>query len=63
VRTEDQIKDLCVRVIAAEGEELYSTLAELRTVLRTHCEELQNMALASVLKISATPPDTPKKAA
>ena len=63
MRTEDQIKELCARVIAAEGEELYSALAELRTVLRNHCEEVQNMALASVLKIPATPPSTRKKAA
>ena len=59
---ENKIKDLCARVIAAEGEELYSALAELRTLLRTHCEELQNITMASVLKIPATTPDRRKKA-
>ena len=58
---ENKIKDLCARVIAAEGEELYSALAELRTLLRTHCEELQNIAIATVLKIPATTRDRRKK--
>jgi len=58
---ENKIKELCARVIAAEGEELYSALGELRTLLRTHCEGLQNIAVASVLKIPATTRDRRKK--
>jgi hypothetical protein len=42
---------MCARLIDAEGEEFESALSELRTFMRAHSEGLQNVTMATVLKM------------
>jgi light-regulated signal transduction histidine kinase (bacteriophytochrome) len=49
--TADKIKELCLRVITAEGEQFDQELLQLRSAIRIHCEDLQNMTMATVLKM------------
>ena len=48
--TGDKIKELCARLIAADGEEFEAVLADLRVLMRKHSEYLQNRTTATVLK-------------
>ena len=54
-RLEDRIRDLCAKVIAADGAELEPAIQELQTALREHIDRLRQLVLESHLK---TQPDT-----
>lgn len=50
--SDEKIRELCARAIAAEGEEFYAAMADLREFLRRASHNMENNTLASVLKVS-----------
>lgn len=59
--SEEYIKDLCARVITAEGAEFVAITNELHAALKSHIDSLRSLVLASLLP-PPTPPDIPPKA-
>ena len=53
--SDDIIKELCARLIVAEGPEFERAAEELRGALKKHAETLRGLA-AAVLLNKATPP-------
>jgi hypothetical protein len=58
--SEELIKALCVRAIAANGDEFAAATAELHTALKAHIESLRTMAAAALLKPLIPPSDLPQ---
>ena len=59
--SEEYIKDLCARAIAAEGDEFVAVTNELHAALKSHIESLRSLVLAALLP-PPTPPNIPPKA-
>ncbi len=59
--SEDYIKDLCARAIAAEGDEFVAVTKELHAALKAHIESLRSLVAASLLP-PPTPPNIPPEA-
>ncbi len=59
--SEEHIRELCVRVLAAQGADFSVVVADLQTALKAHTKSLRAMAAAALLnpKISETDPPRP----
>ena len=57
--SEELIKTLCARAIAAEGDDFAAT-ADLHAALKAHIEFLRTMAAAALLKPVIPPSDLPQ---
>jgi len=49
--TDEDIRQLCARVIKAQGPDFQSAIAELKVAFRGRIEDLSNFALATMLKV------------
>ena len=58
--SEELIKALCTRAIAADGDDFAAATAELHTALKAHIESLRTMAAAALLKSLIPPSDLPQ---
>ena len=47
--SQELIRELCVRVLAAQGRDFSVAVAELQTALKAHAESLRAMAAAALL--------------
>jgi hypothetical protein len=48
---EDQIRKMCLRVLAAEDQETFrAALSELNVVVRNHIQDLENLGIHLILK-------------
>lgn len=59
--TEQEIRDLCLRISRAETEEEFrACLSQLKTALREHIVEAGNLGIHLILKApkTTTPPET-----
>jgi hypothetical protein len=57
--SEEHIKDLCARAIAAEGADFVSVTNELHAALKAHIEALRALAVAALLNPPTPPTDLP----
>jgi len=57
--SEELIKALCARAIAAEGAEFASATAELHAALKAHVERLRVMAAAALVNTPVPPAEFP----
>jgi hypothetical protein len=48
-----RIRELCAFMSTAEGEELAAAMAELRSILRTSMNDLQNMTTYNLINFPA----------
>jgi len=55
--SEQAIRDLCARVVAAQGEEFTRVAADLQVALKAHTEHLRAMAVAALVNRPSTPTD------
>jgi hypothetical protein len=49
--TDEQIRELCARALAAKGLEFEAVISKLRVALRNHAESLSNLAVAMLLQM------------
>lgn len=49
--TDEQIRDLCARVLGASRSEFESAIRELQSAIRHRLEDLSNHAIATLLKM------------
>jgi hypothetical protein len=47
--SEEHIRELCVRVLAAQGADFSVAVADLQAALKAHAESLRAMAAAALL--------------
>jgi hypothetical protein len=47
--TDEEIRDLCARVVAADGTEFERAIRELQSAIRYRLEDLSNKAVATLL--------------
>lgn len=59
ISSEELIRELCVRVLAAQGADFTVALADLQAALKTHVKSLRAMAAATLLKPKVPPPTDP----
>jgi hypothetical protein len=50
---DERIRELCAVMATAEGDELEAALAELRSILRTSMNDLQNVATDNLINFPA----------
>lgn len=58
--SEEHIKALCARAIAAEDVDFNSAAADLHAALKAHIESLRAMAAAALVNHSIPPTDLPQ---
>jgi hypothetical protein len=58
--SEDQIKTLCARAIAAEGADFVTASAELHAALKAHIDSIRAMAATALLNSPTPPSDLPQ---
>jgi hypothetical protein len=58
--SEDLIKTLCARAIAAEGSDFATATAELHAALKAHIESIRAMAASALLNSPPPPTDLPQ---
>jgi hypothetical protein len=51
--SDERIRELCAFMCTAEGEELDAAVAELRSILRTSVNDLQNVAAYNLINFPA----------
>ena len=51
--SDERIRELCAFMSTAEGDELDAAMAELRAILRTTVNELQNVATYNLINFPA----------
>ena len=56
--SEDLIRTLCARAIAAEGPDFAAATTELHAALKAHIEGLRAMAVAALVNPPTPPPDS-----
>ena len=56
--SEEHIKSLCARAIAAEGGDFGAATAELHAALKAHIEGLRALAASALLAPPTTPTDS-----
>ena len=63
-QTDEEIRELCSRLLATDGTEFDSVLVELQSALRGRFERLSNLAVATILKMPRpqTSPPSAKEA-
>jgi hypothetical protein len=49
--TDEQIRELCARALAAKGLEFEAVISKLRVALRNRAESLSNLAVAMLLQM------------
>jgi 2-oxo-4-hydroxy-4-carboxy--5-ureidoimidazoline (OHCU) decarboxylase len=59
--TDDQIKELCSRVLTAKDAEFETAIRELQSAIRYRLEDISNQAIATLLKMPRVA-DRPAKA-
>lgn len=57
--SEEQIKALCARAIAAETPDFAATIAELHAALKAHIESLRALAVVALVSPRIPPTDVP----
>jgi hypothetical protein len=60
MNSEERIKDLCVRAIAAEGEDFPLAAEVLHAALKAHVESLRVMAATALVNPSTQPSNSPE---
>lgn len=49
--TDDEIREICSRLLTAKDSDFESVVQELRSALRNRFEKLSNLAVATILKM------------
>jgi hypothetical protein len=57
--SEEQIKALCARAIAAETSDFAAAIAELHAALKAHIESLRALAVVALVSPPTPPTDVP----
>jgi hypothetical protein len=57
--SEELIKSLCARAIAAEGSDFVTASAELHAALKAHIEGLRKLAVAALVNPPTPPRESP----
>lgn len=58
--SEEIIKELCARVVTAEGPDLQRAVGDLHAALKTHIKSLRMMAAAALVQPKIPPTDLPQ---
>lgn len=59
--TDDEIREICGRIMRANDSDFGSVVQELQTALRSRFEKLSNLAVATILKMPRSKTSDEKK--
>jgi|HubBroStandDraft_4_1064222.scaffolds.fasta_scaffold1361292_1 hypothetical protein len=59
--SQEHIRELCVRVLAAQGTDFSVAVADLQAALKAHNENLRVMAATALLKLRISETDPPRR--
>ena len=58
--SDDVVRELCARVVEAEGDDFQTAMNDLQAAMSTHIESLRTMAVTALLSPSMRPPNLPE---
>lgn len=61
MRSDDEIRELCIRASLAQGESFAAAMTELKIALRDRIEDISNFTVSTMLQMSKPVPIREKK--